>query len=279
MSWIYLSKHGQDQYINMLARGAGQQPTTLETWNYDQEPGRGVFLRGIMKHKLIKQCWRDQRPFFFVDTGYFGNRCGPQNPNGWKHWHRIVFNDLQHDHVMDWPDDRWRQHDLKLRDWRRDGRSILIAVPDEKPCIFYDTTVDAWLQNTIQILQAHTDRPLIVRQRDPDIRKRTRDPASSFSAALQQDIWAVVTFNSAAATEAVLQGIPAFVTAPNAARPVAKTDVAEIESPFYADRDLVYRWACHLAYGQFHISEMQDGRAQRILDQTKEIITTRCLTP
>lgn len=274
MPWIYLSKAGQDQYINMLARGAGQNPTVMETWHYDQDRSAGVFIRGIMKHKLIKQCWQDHRPFMFVDTGYFGNRPSPCNPHGWKYWHRIVPNDLQHNNIIDRPDDRWLQLGLQIKPWRRQGRNVLIAAPDEKPCIFYGTTPERWLEQTMAVLREHTDRPLVVRQRDPDPERRTRDPVSSFAAALEQDVWAVVTFNSAAATEAVMHGIPAFVTAPNAAAPVAHNDLTQIESPHYADPDLVYRWVCHLAYGQFHVSEMKTGQAQRILEDTLARITT-----
>lgn len=279
MSWIYLSKHGQDEYINLLAQGAGVPPTPLENWNYHESPHHGLFIRGIMKHKLIKQCWKDQRPFFFVDTGYFGNRISRRNPHGWKIYHRIVFNDLQHDSIIDRPDDRLRGLDLEIRPWRKPGRNILIAAPDEKPCIFYGTTQEVWLDHTVQEIKKHTDRPILIRHRDPNIRRRTRDPQSSFAAALEQDVFAVVTFNSAAATESVLHGIPAFVTAPNAARPVCETDLSRIETPKYPDIDLVRKWAAHLAYGQFHIDEMRSGTAQRILEQTLEIMTTKCNTP
>ena len=158
---------------------------------------------------------------------------------------------------------------MAIRDWRRSGRSILVAVPDDKACQFYDTTVDAWLDSTMRQLAGATDRPIVIRQRVSDPDARTRDSSTSFAAALEQDVFAVVTFNSVAATESVLASIPVFVTAPsNAALPVANTDLSKIDRPWYPDRDLVYAWACHLAYGQFHIDEMADGTAQRILDET-----------
>jgi len=77
--------------------------------------------------------------------------------------------------------------------------------------------------------------------------------------------YAVVTLQSIAATEAVLYGIPAFGLAPNASTPVALDDITKIEQPYYADSDLVYKWACHLAYGQFHINELRDGTAHKLL--------------
>jgi hypothetical protein len=85
---------------------------------------------------------------------------------------------------------------------------------------------------------------------------------------LQDDVFALVTYNSIAATESVLHGIPVFVTAPcNAAMPVSSTDINQIDSPYYPDKDKVYAWACHLAYGQFHTQELKDGTALRILKE------------
>jgi hypothetical protein len=86
------------------------------------------------------------------------------------------------------------------------------------------------------------------------------------SAILARDVHALVTFNSVAATEAVMQGVPAFVLAPsNAAMPVGNTDLSKIETPYYPDRDKLHAWAHHLAYGQFHVDELRDGTAFRIL--------------
>ena len=269
MRWIYLSKRGQDEYIARLAQGAGQAPVPIEGWRYEDNPEAGIVLRGIMKYKIMDRCRQDGREFRFMDSGYFGNRLGPKNPHGWKWWHRIVPNDLQHDAIIPRPPDRWQRMGLTLQPWRRTGRRVLVVVPDEKACTVYGTTVDLWLAQTLAAITVNTDRPVVVRERTADPDARTRDPATSFSAALADDVHAVITFNSVAATEAVMAGVPAFVTAPcNAARPVANLDLAQIDAPWYPDPDLVYAWACHLAYGQFHNDEMSDGTALRILDQT-----------
>ena len=34
-NWIYLSKKGEDEYMDLLAQGAGTQPTELETCQYE----------------------------------------------------------------------------------------------------------------------------------------------------------------------------------------------------------------------------------------------------
>lgn len=265
--WIYLSKKGTDEYINRFARGAGVAPTPIEDWQYEDDPSAGLVIRGIMKHKIIKRCWEDGRPFRYMDTGYFGNRPSAKNPHGWKWYHRIVPDDLQHNEIVLHSSDRWESLGIPIKPWRRDGRNIVIAMPDEKACLFYDTTPEAWLESVGRQIAGRTDRPIIVRQRVADPDTRTRDTETSFDAVLRGDTFAVIAFNSVAATEAILAGIPAFVTAPaNAARPVANTDLARISDPWYPDPDMVYAWACHLAYGQFHNSELENGTALALLD-------------
>lgn len=267
--WIYLSKNGTDEYVNRLAQGAGVDPTSTREWCYGDDPQAGIVLRGIMKHEIMKQCWRDKRPFRYVDTGYFGNRPSSANPHGWKWYHRIVPNNLQHGDIVPRPDDRWRELGLDIQPWRRNGRNIVVVMPDRKACSFYNTTPGEWSESVLAQLSLATDRPIQIRDRVADPTARTRNPATSFQSVLAGDTWAVVAFNSTAATEAVLAGVPAFVTAPcNAAAPVANRDLARIDDPWRPDSELVRAWACHLAYGQFHIAEMSSGRAQQILDST-----------
>lgn len=264
---IFLSKNGDDEYIDMYAQGLGLQSTPLESWRYEDstEP---LMLRGIMKHKIIKQCWADGRPFRYMDSGYLGNRPGYQNPHGWKHWHRIVPNNLQHDAVIARPSDRWNRLGLEVANRRR-GRTILIVAPDDKPCKFYDIDLDTWLTQTVATIQQHTDRPIVIRERN---RSRNSRKINRVEHALT-DVHAVVTFNSIAGTEAVLAGVPVFALAPsNAARPVSNTDLSKIDDPWWPDRDQVLAWAYHLAYGQFHIDEFRNGSAERILKETEEMM-------
>lgn len=267
MNWIFLNKKNSDEYIEMFARGCGTTPTTLETWQYESGQNT-IVVRGIMKHKIIKQCWQDQRPFLYMDSGYVGNRASTANPNGWKYYHRIVLNNLQHNKIISRPADRWEKLRIKIQPWRQNGNKILIAAPDEKPCIFYGIDLAQWLEQTIATIKQHTDRPIEIRQRNPDRRARVKNNIES----ALDGVHAVVTFNSIAATESILAGVPAFVLAPcNAAMPVADTDLTKIDTPTYADQDQVHAWAHHLAYGQFHNDELKNGVATRILKETYDV--------
>jgi hypothetical protein len=263
-NWIFLSKEGKDEYINMFAIGSGGRVIKSDDFKYDHSEDPLV-LRGILKHKIMKRCWFEGRDFYFMDTGYMGNQQNPLNPMGWKYYHRIVKNDLQHDEIVKRPADRFKRLEIPLHRWKKGGRKILIAKPDEKPMKFYDLDLDQWLQETIDTIKKYTDRPIEVSDR---VKSRTdRMITNSLKEALDDDVHALITFNSNAATEAVMYGYPAFTLAPtHAAKPVTEQDLSKIETPYYPEMEKVEAWAHHLAYGQFHINELKDGTAWRILN-------------
>ena len=260
---IFLSKDGEDPYISMLAQGCGAKVTNTEDFDYtaSTEP---IVLRGILKKKIIHRCIKDGRSFYYMDTGYFGNEITATNPNGWKYWHRIVKNDLQHTSVIKRSDDRFKNFNKTITPWKKLGSKILIAKPDDKPMRFYDYDMDVWLKNTIDTIRQHTDRPIEIRDRAA--KRIDRIQHSTLQQALDDDVFALVTFNSVAAVESVFHGIPVFTLAPtNAAAPMGLQDLSLIETPRYPDQDEVYNWASHLAYGQFHNSELRNGKAMEML--------------
>jgi hypothetical protein len=251
---IYLSKNGKDEYVNMFAQGCGVEPINTTEFDYasSQDP---VVLRGIL-NGVIRRCLANSRTFYYIDTGYFGN-------TRFKNWHRIVKNNLQHSELVNRPADRFEKFNKKFQPWNKTGKTVVVAAPDEKPCKFYGIDLEQWISTTVDTIKKHTDRPVVVRRRAKHridrIKKDTLESALT-------DAWALVTYNSVAATESVFLGIPAFTLAPvNAADPVACHDLSKIETPFYPDRDLLHAWACHLAYGQFHVDELKDGSAWRHL--------------
>jgi hypothetical protein len=261
--WVFLSKDGTDEYIAKIAHSANSKIVSTDDFIYS-ESREPIVLRGILKHKIMKQCWYDKRDFYYMDTGYFGNQISNNNPNGWKYWHRIVKNNLQHGEIISRPADRWEKFNKKLTPWKKDGRKILLAKPDIKPCKFYNIDLEQWTTDTVNTIKKYTDRPVEIRERAP--KRQDRTISNTLQEALDNDVFALVTFNSVAATEAIMYGIPAFTLAPcNAASPVASQDLTQIDNPYYADKDKLYAWACHLAYGQFHSDELKNGTAIRML--------------
>lgn len=265
-NWIFLSNKGTDEYINMFAEGCHTPVVSDSNFVYESSTDP-IVMRGILKYKIMRRCWNDGRKFYYMDTGYFGNQPYFKNPHGWKLYHRIVPDNLQHNNIITRPADRWEQLKIQLHRRQPVGKKIIVAAPDEKPCRVYNIDLDQWISQTVETLKKHTDREIEVRQRVKSRRERTK------KSTLQQALagaHALVTFNSNAATEAVMLGYPVFVLAPcHAALPVANQDLSSIENPYYPSADKLHQWVCHLAYGQFHIDELKSGLARTILEETQ----------
>jgi hypothetical protein len=136
------------------------------------------------------------------------------------------------------------------------------VTPSEKPCKFYGIDRNTWVTETVAEIKKHTDRPIVIR--DKAVRQQR------INKTIFEDLdncHGLVTYQSIAAVESVLYGVPAFTMAPTAADPVCDKDLSLIEKPSQQDEHKIYKWACHLAYGQFHIDEMKNGTAYRILMQ------------
>jgi hypothetical protein len=251
----------------------------LTLWRYGTEAGisdpdsfkdlpldNPVAFRGMTKFRVVNECRISGRDFYYIDTGYLGN-CGKR-----KNYHRVVKNDVQHTSPILVPSDRFEKI-LKVstksfykRQWNKQGSNILLVTPSEKPCKFYGITRDNWVKNTLEKLKNHTDRKIIVR--DKPIRRERIGNKSIFNQLDEDDIYAVVTYNSIAATEAVSYGIPAFADAPiNAAKSVCSNDFTKIEDPYYPDRTQVDSWLHWLAYCQYTTSELKDGTAYKIQEE------------
>jgi len=255
---ICLSKNLKDEYVNMFAYGSD---LPLQDYN-DSIPDDDVLIRSIAKRDLIKERLENNKTFYYMDSGYFGNYPCRLNPRGDKLYHRIVKNNLQHTDIVDRPDDRWLALKQEIKPWRQRGEHILLVVPSEKPCKFYGIDHESWIEETVDNIKKHTDRPIKIRHKQ---QRRERLASTIFEDL--KNAYALVTFNSIAAVEAVQYGIPAFTQTPTAADPVCDKDLSKIESPtLYSDKER-YRWACHLAYGQFHIKEFKNGTAYKLLNE------------
>ena len=267
-NFIFLSKGGEDEYINMLAQSAGQTPTNTDFFDYKYDvtmDGMTPVLRGILKYKIMQKCLADNKDFYYVDSGYVGNNISRLNRMGNKLYHRIVRNDLQHKTITPRPADRWQALDVVLQP-RKFGRKIIVATPDEKPCRYYGIDQQQWVEQTVAELKKYTDRPIEIRHRAP--KRIDRVSTAPLSTVLANNVHALVTYNSIAAVESIFAGVPAFVLAPtHIAEPVASKDLSQIENPVWANRDTLDAWCHSMAYGQYHVKELRDGTAFRMMQE------------
>ena len=144
-------------------------------------------------------------------------------------------------------DSRVKKLNIELKDWKIKGEHIVVCPPSETIMTFYEC--NNWLEQTLKTLKANTDRPLIV---------RTKPNYGDTSKPLNVDLknaHALVTHCSNAAVEAVLEGIPVFVSNHSVCKYVASTDLTSIETPNCEDRT---QWLNYLSYAQFSLDELQD---------------------
>ena len=245
--------HIYDPYMRSFIIGSGGQITNYDKIESSMTP---VVFRGITKSKHMRACEAKGRDYYYIDTGYFGNVRK-------KFYHRITKNAMQNiGPVIERPFDR-----LALIGWQkrkfRPGRNILICPPSSKAMENFGLDLKEWIENTVNTIKANTDRPIVIREK---LSRRERSSTDTMEMALERDVHCLVTYNSIAATEAVLLGKPAFTLGPNAAHSVSSNDLAQIDTPYYPTLDEVEAWAAHLSYCQFSEAEMMNGTAWRILN-------------
>lgn len=225
-----------------------------------------VLLRGISSGKIAKFVREHNQDYYFIETGYLGNYRCDNNRTGRKVYHRIVKNAMQHSTIMDVSDDRYQElikfnPALKYKGWKRRGSKILVVLPTEKPFQYYGEDRDKWIKRVEKTIKQHSDREIVWREK-ASRGERTNDTIYD---ALDDDIYALVTYNSIATVEAVQYGIPAFGLAPTAADPVCSNDLTQIENPTMPDEDTVYKWLCSIAYSQFSLDEIVTGQAWQMV--------------
>ena len=217
-----------------------------------------VVVRGIAKKKVIHRCIEEKRDFYYIDTGYFGN---------WKHknYHRITKNALQYSIPLNknCHDDRFLKTGVEINK-HTVGRNILLCPPSQKALSYWGVDLAEWLESTIAKIKQHSDRPIVIREKQS---RHTRITVDTMEMALSDNVHCMVTYNSIAAVEALIFGKPVFTMGPNAAQPLANTSLSNIGTPYMPSFDEVRNLCCNLAYNQFKPKEMQDGTAWRMLQE------------
>ena len=247
-------KARQAAFIDRLAQGSGGRTVSWQTAQYLTDP---VIIRGLTFRTAIKEMIEQGRLYYYVDNGYLGNDFH-------KQWFRIIRNHV-HDvrPIIPRPGDRLERAQYRVQP-RSTGRNILLAPPSAKSFTIWDIDQQQWIQDTMNEIRKYTDRPIVIREKRSREERMTVD---TMQEALAQDVHCLVTYNSVAAVEAVMQGKPAICLGPNAAAVVSSTTLAEIENPLFPDDDLRDAWLRHLSYSQFTFIEMSDGTAWRILNE------------
>lgn len=160
----------------------------------------------------------------------------------------------------DSPPDRWEALKVNLEPWKEGGDNVLVCGQ-----IPWDASVQAynhqqWCIDTVAQLKERTKRPVVFRPHP----KFSTTPLPPLERDLQ-DAFAVVTFSSNSGVDAAIAGIPVFADdIGSMAWPVANKTLQWIDDPLKPDRQ---QWAHNLAYTQWNLDEMREGKPWRHLNR------------
>lgn len=226
------------KWCSSFAEGCGGKVNKTKTI----EPGTVAMFGSPALWHILMQAQAEGREWYYSDHAYLRR----------FEYYRVTRNAYQHDGTGDAKPHRFEQLGVPIKPWRTGGGHILVCPPDQPFADLFRFDSAAWMDNIMATLSQHTDRPIRVRQR----KGAERAPVT-----LQQDLqdcWALVTYVSNAAVEAVLEGVPIFATGRCAASMMGLRDLSKIETPARPDRD---QWAWNLADNQFTFDEMRSGLA------------------
>lgn len=212
------------------------------------KPGAAVFY-GVRPHqkRILEEAKYERRDWYYIDNAYFDKTR--------EKFFRITRNRLQHSGRGESCGTRFANLKIDIRPWRKSGEHVLVCPQSDEFLNTFCPDGSRWTAKTLERLARYTEREVRVRPWQPN--------KVSWYRTLPDDLancWALVTYSSASAITAMLDGIPAFVSADDCiSRPVANTDLAKIEQPAYATG--LRAWAEVVADNQFSLKEIASGYA------------------
>ena len=180
---------------------------------------------------------------------------------------------------------RWHLFEHTLKPWQQTGQTIILlrqhhaseqwaGMPDMR----------TWFESQVQQIRKYTDRPIQIRPHPRnnvvfDLKKYTnvtlKNPVidvskiddTDFTDTLK-DAWAVVNHSSNPAMEAVINGIPVFVSEASLCHEVGNHSLDTINNPVMPDRKY---WINKLSYTEWFPNEIEKGLPwKRIKNRLKE---------
>lgn len=284
---------GEQQIVKSFIQGlenSGQSFTISQKTGFDESQiGPSTILvtgRLAASDHLLRACARKKADFVYFDKGYTHRGWGTQN----KGYMRFSLNSL---HPLDYfqdvprPPDRWEKLGIKLKPPRKNGRNIIFAGCTTKFANFHGLDPVEYAKNIVNSIRKITDKPIIHRPKPGARNDENYNPVpntmlSNNTRTIEQelkDAYALVTFSSNAAIDAMIAGVPAFVLGPGIGRPIANTDLKMLNSPFFPPEEMRYQFFCDLAYCQWNGREIEEGLVWQDLKKILKRIRKKSKAP
>jgi hypothetical protein len=198
---------------------------------------------------LYREALTRKEDFYYIDNGYFS----PGHDGG---YFRVTKNAAQHDGSGNASPERFLRHGLTIRPWRTNGKKILITTQTDWWYERHGTTREKWLSEIKLMVDCYSDLPYQIRA------KPGKNPAVSIHDDLQ-DAWALITHCSNTAIDALLYGVPVFVTWPCAALAMGSMNLQLLRNPLTPRGR--HQWAYNLAANQWTLEEIRKGDCWKTL--------------
>ena len=198
--------------------------------------------------ELMKEIRANGEQYVFFDRAYFGG-------GSYTDRIRMTMNGYQK-HWIDAPrTGRLLKWGVEIAPWNDDGDFVMVVPPSQAVQSLFG--IHGWLEKTLESLRGCVRR-IVVSPKDDRQKSPLRERLKGCHA--------VLTWTSNVAVEAILDGVPAFVSPYSAARPVAgNLEHLNLDEPVRTARE---KWAESLGWGQFTIEEIASGFAREHLLQS-----------
>lgn len=233
---------------------------------------------GVVNYEIIPICKANNIDFIYLDNCYFGNlntyftdkKCK-------KNFYRVVANNTCLKQIISRPEDRLIAQfkylkenygaTLQIENYKYDEKNVLIVPPSGKVLEICKINETEWIEQAVEQVKKQTSLTPVIRMRSRTRGERANNPIQEeFTRA-----YATISFNSAAAIESLMFGIPTFIhdntdgssEIYSAARILSKENILDLNNRLFPTNR--YEWLCHLAYGQFSREEMSNGYAKKFI--------------
>lgn len=200
---------------------------------------------------LLAAAQRDGRTWYYGDHAFY--RRG--------RYYRVTMNAYQYQPSLQAiaraTPDRFRALHIEMAPtWKKQGTAVVVCPNSSVYMAQHGINAHEWTMDCVRQISQATDRNIIVRWKVQAGRRPIyRD---------LDDAWAVVTYNSACAVDALLVGVPVFVLCPWATTArMGLSDLSKIESPVYPESRQQFLW--ELANHQWTLPEIAAGYAWEAL--------------
>lgn len=193
---------------------------------------------------------KERRDFYYCDNAYFDQTR--------QEYFRVSKNRLQHSGTGVSDCRRFNELDIYVKPWRREGRHLVVCPQSDH---FMNVVVGYngnWTQDTLSDLSRLTLRSIRLRLWSPDKGKLANTLKEDLNGA-----HALITWSSAAAITAIIEGVPAIVMGESAASLIAAIRLEDLE---YAPRLDRTNWLGVLADNQWTLDEMRSGFCWKVIN-------------